>query len=127
MYGGGMQGGMQGRQQGDGEFFAPLVQEMPQQPGQEELASKNRLDINDLNTGFLDSLHTYGDHFMNVLRRLAKGFVSLQAALRAGTLPPATAQKAFLAVAVMGAACIALAARAAAKRRRQRSSLAWNS
>lgn len=119
---GGMGGGMGGMgggmgQAGQGEFFAPKA---PEEPQQDEATSSNRIvEIKEMNTSFLDSLHNYGDRAVAFMRHLAKGLVSLHAAMRAGTLAPAQ-QRALLAVAAIGAACVAAAARAAANRQRQR-------
>lgn len=114
MYGG-AQGGyggssMYGRQnmQGEGQWFAPKVQQGVEEP---QMVPQPLMELRELNTSFLDSVHNCGDNVCNFARRLMEGLARLHVAVLAGSLDKSTArQLALLAIATF-AACVATALR----------------
>lgn len=125
MYGGGGYGGMgggmygQGRQ-GEAEFFAPKCAVQGQ--GEEQMPSRIT-EIKELNTSFLDSLHSYGDRIYSFGRRLIAGLKSLHAAVLTGKLSPTTARRLAAFAVAAAALCIAGAVRATMIRRRRRAAM----
>lgn len=107
--------GRQGMNTGEAEFFAPK-----QQLAQEEEGPSRLAEIKEFNTSFLDSLHSYGDRFVNTLKRLATSIASIHAALRSGKMPATNSQRALLLAVAATVALPLLWAAYAASRRRQR-------
>lgn len=113
-YGGGMYGQ---RQQQDSEFFAP------KQPETGTSTAGRLTELTELNTTFLDSLHSYGEGMWRFVQRLLLGCVRLRQAVRDGTVPPAVARRAASLAITVAAICTAALARGALQRRQRR--LAW--
>jgi len=78
----GAMGGMAGQ---DSPFFAPKPEHAAETP--------NRLtQIRELNHSFLDRIHTYSYSLCMLMQRLIDGLARLQAAAKAGKIPPTVAQ-----------------------------------
>merc|ERR1719163_1535562 len=100
---------MYGQQQ-NGAFFGPKDQVEP-----------SRLhEIRDINTSFLDSLHSWGENLCGLVRWLLTGLARLHAACKEGRLSSGMARKAAAVAVAAAALLVAGGARLAARRRQQR-------
>lgn len=120
MYGGGGMngGGMYGQRQGDSEFFTPKVP-------QEEVQAPNRLkEAQELNTSFLESLHTYGTQMCRFAQHVLTGMVRLHKAIQSGTLSPAAARRATAFAIATAAIFVGAVVRGVIRRRQKR--LVWD-
>lgn len=119
MYGGGMGGmGGYGRPgQQESEFFAP--KQSPDQLAQQG-STGTVAEIGDINTSFLDSLHSCGNGLYIFVMRLVSGLARLHAAVRTGTISQATARRVAAIALAAASLCMAGLTRAALRRRQQR-------